>query len=231
MTDTSVAKKVKSSKKPASALTVYERMNKDIKPVLFQEQLLQILKETPRDHIYKRPAKGGGEWEYVTGAYVKKCLNFIFAWNWDFEIKEKGIEGDLIWVLGRLTVRTYDGTAIVKEQFGRADMKKKRNGSGYLDYGNDLKSASTDALKKCASELGIASDVYAKNEFKEIQFVKEEEFPMVVIEGGDVPATPEQMATIRTLRIGKHLPALEDNVKLTKQEAVEEIQSLTTSGK
>ena len=37
-----------------------------------------------------------------------------------------------------------------------------------LDYGNDLKAATTDALKKCASELGIASDIYGANEFKEI---------------------------------------------------------------
>ena len=38
-----------------------------------------------------------------------------------------------------------------------------------LDYGNDLKAAATDALKKCASELGIASDIYGSEEFKEIK--------------------------------------------------------------
>jgi hypothetical protein len=32
-----------------------------------------------------------------------------------------------------------------------------------------MKAAATDALKKCAAELGIASDVYGKNEFKEIK--------------------------------------------------------------
>ena len=42
--------------------------------------------------------------------------------------------------------------------------------------GNDLKAATTDALKKCASELGIASDIYAPNEFKAIYVVPEEEF-------------------------------------------------------
>ena len=49
-------------------------------------------------------------------------------------------------------------------------MKKKKDGTGYVDYGNDLKAATTDALKKCASELGIASDVYGKNEFREIKY-------------------------------------------------------------
>jgi len=32
-----------------------------------------------------------------------------------------------------------------------------------------LKAASTDALKKCASEIGIANDIYGADEFKGIQ--------------------------------------------------------------
>lgn len=135
---------------------------------LNEKQLLHILQRTPGTHVYNRPAKGGGSWDYVTGVYVKKVLNYVFGWNWDFEVKQHGVEGDMIWVLGRLTVRTGT-TTIVKEQFGRADCKKKKDGSGYLDFGNDLKAATTDALKKCASELGIASDIYGKNEFKEIE--------------------------------------------------------------
>ena len=159
-------------KKPIKALTLYEKIGgrAKTKPVLYQEQLMHILQKTPMEHIYTRPAKGGGVWDYVTGVYVKKVLNYVFAWNWDFEVKEKGTEGDLIWVLGRLTVRTKTGATIVKEQFGRADMKKRKDGSGYVDYGNDLKAATTDALKKCASELGIASDIYGKNEFREIKY-------------------------------------------------------------
>lgn len=229
MTDTSVAKRTK-SKKSVHALTIYEQIGKNTKPTLFPEQLIHILQSTPKNHIYKRAAKGGGEWEYVTGAYVKKVLNYVFAWNWDFEIKDKGTEGDLLWVLGRLTVRTKSGVTIVKEQFGRADMKKKRDGTGYLDYGNDLKAAATDALKKCASELGIASDVYAKNEFKEVQLVKEEENPMIIVKDPSEPATPEQIATIKTLRASRKLEAIDEGLlaSFTKQQAVEEIQSLST---
>jgi len=36
-----------------------------------------------------------------------------------------------------------------------------------VDFGNDMKAAATDALKKCASELGIASDVYGTAEYAE----------------------------------------------------------------
>ncbi len=137
---------------------------------LTQDQLLFILQKTPTDHIYQRPAKGGGKWDYVTGAYVKKVLNYCFGWRWDFEIKEHGKEKSLVWVLGRLTIKDKrNNPIVVKEQFGRADIKTKKGTDEALDYGNDLKASATDALKKCASELGIASDIYAGNEFKEIQ--------------------------------------------------------------
>ena len=143
-----------------------------VKTNIEPEQMLRIFQRTPKQHIYSRPAKGGGTWDYVTGTYVKKVLNYIFGWMWDFEVKEHGKEGDLIWVLGKLTIKNKDGKAmIVKEQFGRADIKYKKNTKIMLDYGNDLKSASTDALKKCASELGVASDIYGKTEFKDIQLI------------------------------------------------------------
>jgi len=135
-------------------------------------QLLQILQSTPKEHIYSRPPKGGGpDWTYVTSTYVKKVLNHVFGWQWDFEVKDHGKEGELIWVLGRLTIKDGKGNPrIVKEQFGRADVKYYKDKSkGMLDFGNDLKSAASDALKKCASELGIASDIYGKSEFKEIK--------------------------------------------------------------
>jgi len=139
-------------------------------PLLRAEQILQIVQRTPINHIYTRPAKGGGKWDYVTGVYVKKVLNYVFGYMWDFQVVDKAREGSQIWVQGRLTIRDKGGKAmIIKEQFGRADIKFKRESKEILDYGNDLKSASTDALKKCASELGIASDIYGKNEFKDIQ--------------------------------------------------------------
>ena len=72
---------------------------------------------------------------------------------------------------------------IVKTQFGRAEVKWKMTGSGDgrrkeidpftqspipLDFGNDMKAASSDALKKCASLMGVAADVYEPDEFQDI---------------------------------------------------------------
>jgi len=136
---------------------------------LKDNQLLFVLQKTPTEHVHNRPGKGGKNFDYVTGVYIKKVLNHVFGWRWDFEVKDHGKEGGQVWVLGRLTIKNEKfAPIIIKEQFGAADVKILTNGKGAVSYGNDLKSASTDALKKCASELGIASDVYGKNEFKAI---------------------------------------------------------------
>jgi Rad52/22 family double-strand break repair protein len=144
--------------------------------LLNRSQLQQLLKKTPEKYIKQRPAKGGGSWEYVTGGYVKKVLNLMFGWNFDFEIVNTQIlEGEVI-VLGKLTCRTPTAE-IVKMQFGNKEIiYKKQNDADAkagkprvaLSIGNDMKAAATDALKKCAAEIGIAADIYNKEEFREM---------------------------------------------------------------
>ena len=46
------------------------------------EQINFFLKRTPSKYTRKRPAKGGGQWTYVSGGYVKKVLNLAFGWDW-----------------------------------------------------------------------------------------------------------------------------------------------------
>lgn len=142
---------------------------------LTPKQLKHILKKTPDKYVKKRPAKGGGQWEYVTGGYVKKCLNLMFGWDWDFEIidEEILIEAKEVVVKGKLTCRT-NGKTIVKMQYGNKDIMFRKNTEIPLSVGNDLKAAATDALKKCASEIGIAADVYNKEDFNEIRINTEE---------------------------------------------------------
>lgn len=143
---------------------------------LNKNQLSFLLKKTPEKYVKTRPAKGGGQWQYVSGGYVKKCLNLMFGWDWDFEILEQLImHGEAI-VKGRLTCRT-GGKTIIKTQFGNKDIMYRKEVPGQerqpLSIGNDLKAAATDCLKKCASEIGIASDIYAKEEFREIEVVED----------------------------------------------------------
>ena len=44
-----------------------------------------------------------------------------------------------------------------------------------MDFGNDMKAAASDALKKCASQFGLFNDIYRDNEIMEIQVVANEE--------------------------------------------------------
>ncbi len=186
--------KKKTTRKTSTELriVVTQPTAKDLEPIknkskyslvttgLENKQILHMLQKTPPVHIQKRAGKGGGTFDYVTGIYMKKVLNYIFGWDWDFEIIEHGTEGKYVWVKGKLTVR-IKGKAIVKMQFGGADIKYKKGTQIMLDYGNDLKAAATDALKKCASELGIASDVYGGNEFKDIGTPVEDEVTEKVV--------------------------------------------------
>lgn len=139
------------------------------------KQLDTLLKRTPAKYIKQRPAKGGGTWDYVTGGYVKKCLNLMFGWDWDFEIVDEKImiESKEVVVKGRMTCRT-NGRTIVKMQYGNKDIIFKRGSDIPLSIGNDMKAAATDALKKCAAEIGIAADIYNKEDFREVRVQTEE---------------------------------------------------------
>lgn len=133
---------------------------------LSEKQILKIIQKTPEQHIHWKPGKGGGKFPHVTGTYMQKVLNFTFGWNNDFEIISSEEKYGQVIVLGKLTVKDDHGHSITKMQYGGADIKFFKGTQKPLDFRNDCKAAGTDAFKKCASALGIASDVYGKAEFK-----------------------------------------------------------------
>jgi len=119
--------------------------------------------------IYKRLAepfantfkdvRGGVELEYITGEQVVSRLNEVLGpGGWSFNIKQQGInpDADEAWVLGVLTAQIEDGqNVVVREQFGSQKIKRSRTTNSPLDIGFDYKGAATDALKKCASWIGV----------------------------------------------------------------------------
>lgn len=172
-------------KKEAETSLVKSESKYFLVPTWLQEnQALKMLQRTPQEHRYTRPGKGGQKWEYVTGAYVQKVLNYVFGWNWDFEIIKQELIGDKgaeqVITLGVLTVKDAQGHEIKKTQNGRKDVAYKKDSKIYLDLGNDYKASATDCLKKCASLLGVASDIYAKQEFKEIKQEAKQEQPRTI---------------------------------------------------
>jgi hypothetical protein len=55
---------------------------------------------------------------------------------------------------------------LVKTQFGSAEVKRARKTGLPLSIGDDLKAASSDALKKASSLLGLALDLYRSDDDK-----------------------------------------------------------------
>lgn len=138
--------------------------------------------KTPESVIKKRKGRGktpdGKEifFSYVPGWYVKKMLNALFAMQWDFELIPIK-EGELFYmsarqilVMGKLTIRDIHGVPrIVKMAIGKKEVAYQKNQDGTrsttpMDLGNDIKAAETDALKRAATGIGIALDLYQKED-------------------------------------------------------------------
>lgn len=131
-------------------------------------QLSIITQNTDPRYIRERRGRGSGTFRYVDGPYVIERLNLAFGWNWDFDVVDKGqvvINGQIqeVWVQGRLTVRTPTQQVLTKTQFGTQAVEYL-TAQGKTDIpvsiGDAYKGASTDALKKAASLLGLALDLY-----------------------------------------------------------------------
>lgn len=129
---------------------------------LNKAQLSFITQKTPEQFIKRRPGPGGSTISYVEVGYVIGMLNQVFGWDWDFKIVDQQIGKRQVWVRGELTVRAKDHS-IVKGQYGGADIKMNRNTGDPVSIADDLKAAASDCLKKCASMLGIAGDIYWKD--------------------------------------------------------------------
>ena len=116
---------------------------------------------------------GGTSLRYITGTYVIELLNEAFDSTWSFEIlhheiirsedkvkknwqtKEQTteVQPPYALVLGRLTIAGYG----VKEQYGSQVII-----GGAAEQANAIKGAATDALKKCATLIGIGAELYEK---------------------------------------------------------------------
>lgn len=156
------------------------------KSVLNQNQIQKIWNSTPNRYKYSRPAKGGGEWTYIKGSYVRKVLDSVFGFRWDFETTTTDTELQRYLELGvnQVIVRGVltgwvkeegEWIPIKKSGTGRADIKFKKGTDDPMDFGNDIKAAETDCLKKCASKFGIGADVYEADEFMAVEIIGSDE--------------------------------------------------------
>ena len=109
--------------------------------------------------IKQRQGNFGHILDYVEGHVVTSRLNDAFEGNWSFEIVKYRILKDTkeVIVLGKLIAEN-----VTKMAFGSKEMAINKDTKAIISLGDDLKSASTDALKKAASLLGVGLYLYSE---------------------------------------------------------------------
>ena len=108
------------------------------------------------EEIKQRDGSFGQTLAYVSGHTVIQRLNDAFESAWSFEIVSHEIQQDEVIVIGKLSAE-----GIAKSQFGSSRITRTRETGEAISLASDLKSAATDALKKCATLLGIGLHLYA----------------------------------------------------------------------
>ncbi len=101
--------------------------------------------------IKKRKGRGDLILDYLETATVIRRLNEAFKSDWSFRILEHGVdtEAQAVWVKGELTAMN-----LIKQQFGAKEIRKNST------LGDNLKSAASDCLKKCATLFGVGLHLY-----------------------------------------------------------------------
>ena len=113
------------------------------------------------EQIKQREGNFGKTLDYIEGHAVIQRLNDAFDADWSFVIIKHEIikETDEVIVLGEL-----GAGAIKKTQFGSSRITRARNTGDLLSIAENMKSAATDSLKKCATMLGIGLHLYNKDD-------------------------------------------------------------------
>lgn len=113
--------------------------------------------QTPKCYVEKKQNK----FDYVDEGYMRMVLNLYYP-IWSFQVIKYEILSNCIMVHGRLGISDH-GQDRVFETLAAHRIAESKQGGGFVDLGNDLKSAVTDCFKVCVNRLcNVADDVYRK---------------------------------------------------------------------
>jgi hypothetical protein len=128
----------------------------------FQVNIKQQHQEVSNIDTPKYFVKDKGGMDYVEEHYMRQLLNDNFPiWNW--EVLNYEFLGDA-WIVvhGRLSI-VDNGVKRHFDSLASHRIQKKKTDGAYVDIGNDIKSANTDAFKVAVNRLcNISDDVYRK---------------------------------------------------------------------
>ena len=113
--------------------------------------------DTPKYYVKEKQG-----FDYVDEGYMRHVLNqFYPAWNWEI-IKYELLGSEWIAVQGRLTIHD-NGINRKYDSISSHRIQKKRGSDEFVDIGNDMKAANSDAFKVAVNRLcNVSDDVYRK---------------------------------------------------------------------
>ena len=177
-------------------------MVKSSKELLEKEKMLSTKHSTisniPTPKTFVKQKAG---FDYVDEAYMRNQLNKYFPiWKWEI-LKYEFIGDKVIAVHGRLTI-VDNG---IERYFDSVDAHRiavSRDGKGYVDLGNDLKAANSDAFKVAVNRLcNISDDVYRKN-IPDIKLSEEQEESILsLLDGLDLKTNKTVKDGIKSMSI------------------------------
>lgn len=137
--------------------TVFSNNNINEGSIIMKRDILE--RHFKPEQIKQREGHFGKMLGYIEGHAVIQRLNDAFESSWSFSVQEHSVleETGEILVLGQLSAGN-----IVKSQFGSSRITRNRQTNEMVSLASDLKAAATDALKKCATLLGIGLHLYNK---------------------------------------------------------------------
>ena len=149
------------SQSSSKALTVPIGDESTPMAITFEDQVNFLAASTPKQFIKQRKGRGKPVFDYVEFNYIIARLNAIFRYDWDVDVVEQNVyeKSGQIATKVRLTVRFVDGRPVSKTAWGGSGIKL--SGDKVIDIADDFKSSESDAIKKAASMLGLAWDVYS----------------------------------------------------------------------
>lgn len=118
----------------------------------------RTLLEHPFSHeqIKQRAGNFGQTLDYLEGHTVIQRLNDAFDGQWSFSVKSHEILESEVVVLGELVAE-----GVTKMQFGSSSITRAKNSGEIISLADDLKAASTDSVKKCATMFGVGLHLYS----------------------------------------------------------------------
>lgn len=124
--------------------------------------------KTKHDKVSLREGKKGQTFKYVKGKEFEKWLDANYpGWSWEVDTQTINQLGGFVSIKGTLTV--YDMETGFKRVMSRIGSKEAIivNATNQLAVMPYLKSAETDALKRCCVALGAFNDVYSDVDFED----------------------------------------------------------------